>query len=456
MKRIFAVIITAMMLLSAFALGASASYSFEDGETVYEIVTANGVTFSYEGTTSATAFPRGKSTLSCLVDGDAAKGVTAHNQDGIVLVCNDYIKPKYEENVKNSVSPAMTDQAIEDIPNYSFVLEYEETVTFDAIYLSLMHETNACVATPGDNCVTVEYSKNGSDWTPVGTDGIHYYLGCELADYAMNDQSHNTVVEERMVPLTKKVSGKYVRLTFNFMTVPEDNDWRYYTNVYEWVGFTELAVASYESGDKPKPITKEDATVENVKIEGEWIATFEGAVAIYKFADGVYSSNIYLETDYTADPFAAEALLSDSGKYIVFGSKVTLDSDAEDVDDVVFEAVLEDGKLSLDDGIDAVVFEAYVAPEKPDDSSNVESEAESEAASEAESEAVSEAESKEPTESSKKPADESSKSASSSASLDSDKKDEEGSSLGLIIGIIAAVVVVVAVVVVIVLKKKKK
>lgn len=449
MKRFFAVFVTALMLVSTFCLAADADFGFEDGKTEYEVVTADGVSFSYDGTTSATAFPRGNSTLDCLVDGDTAKTVTAHNQDGIVLVCNDFVKPKYEENVKNAVSPAMADQAAEDIPFYSFVLEYENTVSFDAVYLSLFHEINACVAVPGDNAVTVEYSKNGTDWTPVGTDGIHYYRATEMQKYVMNETSHNCAVEERIVPLSKKVSAKYVRLTFNFMTVPEDDAWRYYTNVYEWVGFTELAVATYESGDEPAPLTKEEADIVNADITGNWIFLGDGTVKYYSFADDGGNGYVYkemLSSDYEKDGIEAEYQEWESGFFAVSGDKVTLtvtSEDGETLDEKEITVSVADGKLTVNDGIETCEFEVFTNTENSESSEPDESVDASVEESKETSADVSVEESK----------DESTQ--NSSYAPVNGGNDDENMSVGLIIGIAAAVIAVVAVAVIIIIKKKK-
>ena len=456
MKKFFAVFVTVLMLVSTLCLAVNADFDFKDGKTEYEVVTADGVSFSYEGKTTATAFPRGSSKLDCLVDGDVSKNVTAHNQDGIVLVCNDHIKPQYEENVKNSVSPAMTDQAAEDIPFYSFTLEYENMVSFDAVYISLFHEINACVAVPGDNAVTVEYSKNGTDWTPVGTDGLHYYRGCDLPDYVMDATDHNCAVEERIVPLSKKVSGKFVRLTFNFMSVPEDSAWRYYSNVFEWVGFTELAVATYESGDKPTPITKEEANIADVDVAGDWIFIGEGIVKYYSFADDGANGYVYkemLESDYEKDGINAESQAWEGGFYSVNGNKVELS--VTDEDDKLIEAKeitvsLAEGKLTLDDGIESLEFEVFTNT-KPETSEPDESVDESVDESTEESKAESEEESK--AESVEESAEESTEDSSYAPVNGGD--DDDGMSVGLIIGIAVAAVVIVAAVVVIIIKKKK-
>ena len=385
MKKIIALTM-ALLMLAVCCVSASA-YSIKDGDTTYTVETAKGISFSYEGNTSVTAFPRGSSKLDCLVDGDAAKDVTAHDQDGIVLVCNDYVKPKYEENVRNGVSPAMADQPYDQIPRYSFVLEYDETVSFDAIYLSLFHEINACVATPGDNEVTVEYSKNGRDWTPVGTDGIHYYRACDLPDYIMDAAEHNCEVVERIVPLKKKVSAKYVRLTFNFMTIPEKSFWLYYTNVFEWVGFTEIAVASYKSGTKPEILDKDEANVPDVKIEGAWIYETEDTVYYYNFADDGAYGYVYIEMlpdEYKANGIIGEQEYWEGGEFNVTGESVTLRTDDGDTRRLTV-ALNEDGTLTIDSGIDSFDFVVFTntipEPSEPESSEAESSEAPAESTS---------------------------------------------------------------------------
>lgn len=437
MKRIIAFILTSVLFVSVLCFSASADFDFDNGKTVFGVETGKKVTFSYQGSTSASAHPRGSSTLDCLADGDAATGVTAHDQDGIVLVCNDIIKPQYEENLKNGIDPAMTDQPIDAVPNFSFVIEYEENVRFDAVYLALLHETNACVATPGGNSVTVEYSRNGSDWTPAGTDGIYYYRAANLPEYEMNDTSHNTAVEERIVPLGKEYTAKYIRLTFNFMQVPEENVWRYYTNVYEWTGFTELAVASYESGEKPEVMEKEEADIPDAVIDGEWMASAESVYVYYKFEDGKYESAMYLITDYDADPFGAKPIAQDSGEFDVYGAEVVLRSDAEDIEDTVLSATFEGEKLKLNDGLDELVFEQYVepVPETSETDSSAEESSEAEESEEESDYAVS---------------------AVSWTPPEDDGEDSDNTMTVILTVVAAAVVVLVAVVVTVIIRKKKK
>lgn len=455
MKRIFVLLIATVMLVSAFGVSANAK-SFTDNETKYDLTTADGITFSYEGSTSVTAFPRGSSKLECLIDGDPALDVSAHNQDGIVLICNDFIKPEYEKN------NAMADQPFELIPNFSFVIEYDETVEFDSIYLSLMHEINACVSTPAGNSVTVEYSKNGTLWNTCGTDGIFYYRACNLPDYIMDDGSHNTDVEERMVYLGKEYSAKYIRLTFSFMTVPEGSHWLYYTNVFEWTGFTEIAVGSYKSGEKPEVLKKEDANVTDVEIDGEWIGTSKGSVYVYKFKEGKVEFFEYLEEDYTEDAYSAEPVEQISGEFNVYGKDVTLYYREEGNEELLsIDLVIdvdEDGNLVVDNGRSEFVCEPYTAPEPPVESEPVESEPVESEPAESEpvesSEAVSEDVSEEASESIESDT-ESVETTTSEASVPVTDDTEEGIDTWVIIVIIAAVVVIGVVAAVIVIKKKK-
>ncbi len=456
MKKLISLALTALMLLTALCTVVSAE-SFTDEETVYEIETANKVEFSYEGETSVTAFPRGNSLLDCLVDGDAASDVTAHNQDGIVLVCNDFIKPEYERNM------AMANQPVESIPRFSFVIEYDETISFDSVYIALMHETNACVATPSGNSVIVEYSKDGSLWNPAGTDGVFYYRATELADYVMNDTSHNTAVEERIVYLGKEYKAKFIRLTFSFMQVPEDNHWRYYTNVYEWAGFTELAAASYESGKKPSVLTSEDANVENVDPVGEWMHKAEETYYYYSFTEKEYVYKEYLASDYEEDAYNAEAIFSQSGEYNVFGNKVTLyylGEDGETLEQREIIVTAEEDTLVIDNGLEELTYDIFVAPEAPVESEPEVSEPVESTPDASEPDAsepdASEPDASEPSESKTEESEES-KTVSETVSNSTLKpqQQEESSNLGLIIGIAVGVAVLIAVIAVVIVKKRK-
>ena len=437
MKKLLAFVLSAILLASALCVFAGAEESFNDGKSVYTLKSAELINFENNSVSTASAHPRGNSRLDCLIDGDAAKSVTAHNQDGIVLVCNDYIKPKYEENMTDSsLSSFMADQATEDIPTYSFVLEYSEEVTFDAVYFALFHETNACVAIPGNNAVKVEYSSNGKDWKNVGSN--HYFRTVVLEEYNLNDTEHNCEVVERVVPLSKEITAKCVRLTFNFAEIPEDNQWRYYSNVYEWVGFTEIAVAKYESGAEPKVLTATEAAVPNADIEGEWIAEYDNMTIVYKFASGVYESLIYSKAEYDVDP-TTDPAATDKGSYYVDGNVVTLVSEDEDIGTIILKASFGDnGELYLDDGNDKLTFVTYVAPEIGD--KDEESEAESSEAEEVTSTEESE---------------ESEAKTENSSSYAPKAEDEKGLSTGALVGIIAGALVVVGAVVFIVIKKKK-
>ena len=443
MKKLIAFALTALMLIASLCVFVNAEESFNDGKSVYTLMSADLISFENNSASKATAHPRGKSTLECLIDGDAAMNVTAHDKDGIVLVCNDYIKPKYEENLKDSsLSSFMAEQEVEDIPTYSFVLEYGESVTFDAVYFALFHETNACVAIPGNNAVKVEYSSNGKDWKNVGIN--HYFRTVELDEYELNATEHNCEVVERVVPLSKEITAKCVRLTFNFAEIPEDNQWRYYSNVYEWVGFTEISVAKYASGEKPKVMSADEAAIPNADIEGEWVSEYDNMTVIYKFESGKYESRIYSKAEYDVDP-TTEPAATDKGSYFVDGSDVKLVSEDENIGEIKLVATFgEEGELYLDDGNDKLEFVTYVAPEIDDDNS-------SEGSDDSESSASTDESSS--TDDEKSDESDAKTSNASSYAPNGDKKD--GVSGGLIAGIIAGAVAVIGAVVFIIIKKKK-
>ena len=74
-------------------------------------------------------------------------------------------------------------------------------------------------------------------------------------------------------------------MTFTFKVRPEsDTYWAYYTNVYEWAGFTELAVAQYTGGDKQEVMTQEYAD----SIGADCYAP--DAMATVHFAEEVFAS----------------------------------------------------------------------------------------------------------------------------------------------------------------------
>lgn len=438
MKKLFALLLAAMML-ATLSVTALADFTYEGLFTDYDVLTPDGVSFSYAGETSATAFPRGGGTLECLIDGEHLASPTTHTDKGIVLVCNDFIKPDYE------VDMAMAYQNPEAIPTFSFTLTYEEEVTFDSVYLSLFYMAFDCVCAPGEHKVVVETSEDGSLWIPVGEDGSFYFRD----NQPIYSGEKDPISEEIVVPLGEEVTSQYVRLSFKFKELDEaDPYWDYYTNVYEWCGFTELGVAQYAGGDEVPPMTKEEAAAPDVVLEGLWtLEVEEGVITLVDCTTpGTLKMMTFDAEDFEANGILGTALTTVEYPYEADVEYIVLDQDGEK--QVVF-VTLGEGTLELDDGEEPLVFEAYV-PEEPEVSEEESSEPEE----------SSEDESSEPEESSEEIEESKEESAeapaTSTPATSSEAPAEDGGDSTMLIVIIAvAAVVIIGVVVVILIKRKK-
>ncbi len=362
MKRFFAILLTTLLLASMTSFAVSADGSFDTGKTVYDIPEAAEISFGYTGATGATAKPQKDGTLENLIDGDAVKDAAAFDTHGVVLVCNDYIKPTYEAQNAQAI------QSVDAIPQIHFTIKYEETVTFDALYLSLFQEINHMIATPGGNWVVLEVSNNGKDWENINT----FYYRPHYVDYTGGHHAGN--VEELIVPLGKEIKSTYVRMTFEFALVPETTPphyWTYYSNVFEWTGFTELGVAKYMTGDKPKVMTEEESKASDVVIDGAWVAKDDALATVYKFEAGVIEKTAYDLADFEENGTDGEAVSEATGEYSVYINEVTVN--IADDENVYTASVGEDGKLTLENDLDIVTLEPYkkkpVVNKPADDSS---------------------------------------------------------------------------------------
>ncbi len=362
MKRFFAILLTTLMLASMMSFAVSADGSFDTGKTVYDIPEAAEISFGYTGVTGATAKPQKDGSLENLIDGDAVKDATAFDTHGVVLVCNDYIKPTYEGQGNQKAV-----QSVDAIPQLHFTIKYEEKVTFDALYLSLFQEINHMIATPGGNWVVLEVSNNGKDWENINT----FYYRPHFIDYTGSHHAGN--VEELIVPLGKEIKSSYVRLTFEFALVAETTPphyWTYYSNVYEWTGFTELGVAKYMAGDEPKVMTEEEANAPDVVIDGTWVAKDDTLATVYKFESGVIEKNVYDLADFEENGTDAETVTEATGEYSVYINEVTVN--IADDETVYTASVGEDGKLTLKGTVDTITLETYKkkpSVNKPSDNS---------------------------------------------------------------------------------------
>lgn len=436
MKKIFALLL-AVCMLAALSLTAAADFTYEGLFTDYDVLTPSEIAFSYDGETSATAYPRGGGTLECLIDGEHLAAPTTHTDKGIVLVCNDFIKPEYERKNGQAI------QASEAIPTFSFTLTYEEEVTFDAVYLSLFYMAFDCVCAPGEHKVVVETSEDGSLWVPVGEDGSFYYRDNQPI-YSGNKDPYS---EEIVVPLGEEVTSQYVRLSFTFKELEEaDPYWDYYTNVYEWCGYTELGVALYAGGDEPAPMTKEEAEAPDLVLEGLWYAMDEesGNTLLMDFTiPGTMKTYLYNTEDFTANGQAATLIEENELPYVAEADYIVVEMDG--MKNVLFVTFAE-GSIELDDGNEAILLEEYVpvVPEVSEEESSEDVPSEPEESSE------------EPEESSEEESVEAPATSTAESSADTSAAPAEDGDSTLLIVIIAVVAVVVIGVVVVILIKRKK
>lgn len=441
MKKILCAVLASVLLFAVLCIGVAADFDYATPWTEYTVLTASEISYDYRGDTSATLKPQGGSTLDCLIDGEIVSEPTTFSDPGIVLVCNDFIKPDYES--KN----AMAEQPLDAIPEFYFTLKYDDVVTFDTIYMSLFYQVYDCVTAPGENRVIVETSEDGTVWLPVGDDGMFYYRNTQ-PEYTGEKDPYQ---EEIVVPLGEEIESQYVRLTFTFKVRPEsDTYWAYYTNVYEWAGFTELAVAQYTGGDEQEVMTQEYATAPALDlIDTMWITEDEeGVTSIMSFftleGSNVMGMYAYDSADFAENGTEAEALVSLEMFYTPSVDHIVAELMEEYV--VFYMALEEDGTLYYSDGLgEEMYLDAYV-PEEPEESSEPEepSEPEAESSEEEESEPVSKEESKAE-----------SKPAVSTATSSEVSVDDEGGFPIWAIALIVVAVVAVVVVIIVVAKKKK-
>lgn len=434
MKKIFALML-AVCMLAALSLTAAADFTYEGLFTDYDVLTPSEIAFSYDGETSATAYPRGGGTLECLIDGEHLAAPTTHTDKGIVLVCNDFIKPGYEANMSQAIQP------LDAIPTFSFTLTYEEEVTFDAVYLSLFYMAFDCVCAPGEHKVVVETSEDGSLWVPVGEDGSFYYRDNQPI-YSGNKDPYS---EEIVVPLGEEVTSQYVRLSFTFKELEEaDPYWDYYTNVYEWCGYTELGVALYAGGDEPAPMTKEEAEAPDLVLEGLWYMEETDTTTVFDFTTpGVMKAIGYEIADFAENGMDAEAKATVEFPYVAEAEYIVVDMDDTTV---VFYVTFAEGSIELDDGNEAILLEEYVpvVPEVSEEDSSEDVPSEPEESSE------------EPEESSEEESVEAPATSTAEPSADTSAAPAEDGDSTLLIVIIAVVaVVVIGAVAFIVIKRKK-
>ena len=361
MKKTLAVLLAMMMAFSAVALAVAADFDVALDGTKYTVIQPESIEFvpmAKDEANGVSTVPQAGCTLDALIDGDGVRGATKFGTKGIVLIKNEYIGAN-----GNISTGTVANQDPELIPDFAFSLDLGSVKEFDTAYFMVYHEIQACIAIPGDKKVIVEVSEDGNAWLPVGIDG-EFYMNVDVDDFDENAPEDAETVE-CAVYLGEEVSARYVRYTFTFMPVPVDGYWDYYTNIHEWIGFTEVGVALWTDGEEPEVLDPDLANTEPTKVEGSWIGDDGVEVKIMNFVNNAgektvtvtaYESEAYLESDIDA-PVIDEY----TATYSVVGTRVTLSYEDGSVDRMT-AVIDEEGDLTLGTGINAVVYSPYEAP----------------------------------------------------------------------------------------------
>lgn len=455
LKKSIAILLVAVLAIAALAMGASADTTVSVAGASYKVVAPQSVAITGEGVTPSF---RGNGSIDVLKDGDIARSVTNHDNKGIVLIMND-------EVVARAATPVVQD--LDNIPTAYIEMDFGSAVSFDTAYMAIYWQ-QAGIGEPADNKVIVETSADGKIWVPAGEDGVFYFSMPKCPDWVEglpNSDQGNPYVAEVAVPLGETVKAQYVRYAYSFPVMPEGWHWTYYTNVYEFIGFTEVGVATFQSGRKPTKLSAEDVA-ERPAIEGTWIVEEGDDICVVTFKDEkgemAYHNDIYEKEVYLESGVEGEVADTIEGTYYIEGDTVVVITDSGYDEYTV--SVTEDGNLIMDEDGEEYIFytaENFAAsngiedpePDTSEDESSEPEASEDESTAEDTSSAASETSGK--AESSDVTG--SASGTSSAAGTSSASETEEGGApVGLIVGIIVAVVVVAGAAAAIVVSRKKK
>ncbi len=448
-KKPLAVLFAVCLALSALTMAASAANEVTIAGTTYTVISPKSIELTGE---DVKLDDRGKD-LSVLYDGDVNRSVESFDKPGLVMVANQQV---VDRKAKETPVNVTEDQN----PTASFEMDFGSKVSFDTAYIAIFYQPVG-IGEPADNCVTVETSEDGNVWSPVG-DGKFYYSLPKCPDYNADVNKGNgwPFVGEVAVPLGETVEARYVRYSFKFGTIPTEPTkyhWTFYTNVYEFMDFSEMGVATYKDGRKQKQLTAKDVA-DYPALPGDWFVDLSDKLEVWTIATNgdmkitkkTYDKAAYL-ADATVEPTETD---EDMGYYVQDQTTFLLFEDGA-YDEYTY-AVTTEGNLSLTlDGDETLLLSAAnfkkANPSESSGTSSGTSSATSSTSSDASSAASSAA-----TSSAASSAASSSKAPTSASSAASSNADDGGSSMWLVIAIVAAVVVVVAVVVIVVVRKKKK
>lgn len=443
LTKSLAILLAVTLAFAALAMAASADGTATVVAGTYEIISPTAIELTATGAGATVAAKGTGGTIMDLADGNVSRDVTTFDSRGVVLIVNDF--------VANSPDRASGVVKQEEIQQFSLEMDFGKSVSFDTAYIAIYYEVAVGIASPADNCVIVETSTDGKVWVPVGQDGTYYYNLKPVEDY--EEGKGKPFIAEVAVPLGQKVSSQHVRYTFSFQVIPEEYHWTYYTNVYEFCGFTEIGVANFKDGREATAFDAEDVA-EWLDIRDTWLAEGEDTVTVVEIENvnglGTWKESTYDKATYGEE--GAEATETIEANWEIEGDTVIV-WDADGYDEYT-ASLGEDGTLTLDlDGeetsyIKASAYTGGAGTDTPDESSADETPSEdtkSEETSSATSTATSSA-----------AQSTGSTATSSNAGTSGSTSDEGGLSTGVIVSIVIAVVVVIAVAVSIILGMRKK
>lgn len=464
LRKSIAILLAVMFAVASFAMAASADSTATVGGAEYKVTSPKSVAITGEGVTPSY---RGNGSIEVLMDGDAAHGVSNHDQKGVVLIINDEVGAKATTPVK---------QDVENIPVASVEMDFGSNVSFDTAYMAIFWQ-QAGIYEPGDNKVIVETSADGKVWVPVGEDGTFYFSIPKCPSWKEglpNSDQGWPYVGEVAIPLGETVKARYVRYSYTFAVLPEGHHWTYYTNVSEFLGLTEVGVANFKSGRKPAKLSAKDVATRPV-IEGSWITEDGEEVTVVTFSDErgelEYTAKVYDKAGYLESGEEAEALDTVQGKYFIEGSKVAVIVGGKY--DNYTASTDEKGNLIMDlDGEEYVYYTAenYASlngGDTPDDPNSDDPNSDDPASDDPTSDdtssedaptsvATSSGTTSDKTTSGSTSSKPSASSSAGSSATSSETSDEGGSMTLIIVIIVIAVVVIAAVVASLVVSKKKK
>lgn len=195
-----------------------------DGKTNWEFIGmtefnaygyAEGVTATY---TNVALQPSSRS-LRSLIDGNTAKSIQTYN-DGSVLL------------FKNNTATDTSKQA-----KVELLFTLSKNTLINAATLNFYHEYDSKIGLPKDNKVTISYTNNYNDFTPLG-------------DFTFEGQAEagKKGVISAYIPFGGAVTAKYVKISFEYGPSPFTDK-----PVWEFIALTEV---SFTDATKPVSIGK--------------------------------------------------------------------------------------------------------------------------------------------------------------------------------------------------------